>query len=224
MAADIENKIPYLPLFFNLVGAPCLVVGGGRVALRKVKDLLAAGAAVTIVSPSSVDELVSLSQQGECRWLQRAYIAGEVQNYRLVISAANSLKINKQVSQDCATHGIPVNVVDQPALCNVIFPAVVSLGGATIAVSTGGTAPYFARFLKEHLKASLAEVHQLQYPDLIARFRKFAKNYSRDSRHETDLYQRFLSADAAQWASWAKLKSPEASWRHWLKNYLDSHE
>jgi siroheme synthase-like protein len=213
----MDEKDSYLPLFFNLTDRPCLVVGGGVVALRKVKDLLQAGAAVTVVSPEVVLDLRKLADENRCRWLEREYQSPEGADYQLVVATTDNPDVNRQVYEDCNARAIPVNVVDQPHLCSVIFPAAIRRGMITAAISSGGKAPFFTRYVKERLETFLDEVHQLQYPEIIVQFREFVKSRAADKAHEDRLFRRLLACDSIQWYRWSRGESPEKMWRQWLK-------
>ncbi|RJP73761.1 MAG: bifunctional precorrin-2 dehydrogenase/sirohydrochlorin ferrochelatase [Candidatus Zixiibacteriota bacterium] len=212
----MTRKIPYLPLFLNLAGKPCLVVGGGPVAWRKAQDLLAAEADVTVVSPQAVPPLQECAAEGRCHWLQRSYQPPEAGDYHLVIATTDDPEVNRRVSRDGAARAVPVNVVDQPHLCSAIFPAVVRRGIVTAAVATGGQAPYFTRYLREQLEVFLDRMTPLRYPEVLVRFREFAKRHARDADHEYRLYRRLLAGEPAQWEAWAAQEPPYDLWRAWL--------
>ncbi len=133
-----------LPLYFKADGMPCLIVGGGRVAARKVELLLEAACTVTVVAPE-VDESVRVAAaRGILLWQARGYMSGDCKGFRLVVAATPLVEVNRAVSMEAQNLGIPVNVVDDPELCTVIFSAVWRDGPLTVAVSSGGAAPFMA--------------------------------------------------------------------------------
>lgn len=140
------------PIFALIADRPCLVVGGGAVGERKVQDLLAAGARVTVVSPEITPGLAALAAQGEIRHLQEDFQEEQVQGMTLVIGATDDLEVNARVSLAAQSRGIMVNIVDQPHLCTFIVPAQVRRGELTLAISTGGASPALARKLREELE------------------------------------------------------------------------
>ena len=140
------------PLFVLINGKPCLVVGGGSVAARKVQDLLQAGARVTVVSPEITPGLAALAAQGEIRHLQGDFQEEQVAGMALVIGATDDMAVNARVSAAAQALGIWVNIVDQPDLCTFIVPAQVRRGDLTLAISTGGASPALARKLREDLE------------------------------------------------------------------------
>lgn len=113
----------FLPLFHKLQGRPVLVIGGGEVALRKARLLSDAGARLRVVAPDIRRELQELA--GPDGIFLRGYASTDLQGVALVIAATDDVPLNAQISADAQALGIPVNVVDAPALCSVIFPAIV---------------------------------------------------------------------------------------------------
>ena len=128
----------YYPLFLKLDAKRCLVVGGGAVAERKVQGLIQAGAAVVVVSPTLTATLCRWSGEGAITYVPRAFREEDVEGCALVIGATEYAEVNAQVATAARRHGIPVNIVDTPELCDFIAPAVLRRGDVRIAVSTGG--------------------------------------------------------------------------------------
>lgn len=142
----------YYPAFLDLDRKPCLVVGGGAVAERKVETLLKSGARVTVVSPAITARLRSLASSGEITHARRGYHAGDIDGMALVVTAAGPRDVNRRVAEDAAAAGVLVNSVDDPANCSFVVPSIVERGGLTIAISTGGAAPALARRLRQELE------------------------------------------------------------------------
>ena len=139
------------PVNLVLAGRPCLVVGGGRVALRKVEGLLACDAVVTVVAPDVVDELAGLPGVTVHR---RRYEAGEAGSgaYRLVVTATDDRSVNQQVFDDADAAGIWVNSADDPDRCTFTLPALVRRGPLLLTVATGGHSPAVASWLRGRLE------------------------------------------------------------------------
>jgi len=125
----------YLPLFHNLKGRTVLIVGGGEIALRKARLLSDAGARLRVVAPSIEAQLVELVQAGAGECLDRGYARQDLQGCVLAIAATDDEPLNATVSQHANALGVPVNVVDSPQLCSVIFPAIVDRSPLVVAVS-----------------------------------------------------------------------------------------
>jgi uroporphyrin-III C-methyltransferase/precorrin-2 dehydrogenase/sirohydrochlorin ferrochelatase len=151
-----------------------LVVGGGEVALRKARLLADAGACLRVVAPSIDQSLVALvaDSGGESR--ARNYTADDLHGCVLVIAATDSEPTNAQVSADARTIGIPVNVVDAPELCSVIFPAIVDRSPLMIAVSSGGDAPVLARLMRARIETWIPAAYG-QLAGLARRYRARVK-------------------------------------------------
>lgn len=162
----------FLPLFHKLQDRPVLVVGGGEVALRKARLLGDAGARLRVVAPEVRDELQALA--GEQGVFRRGYQASDLQGVALVIAATDDEPLNARISADAQTLGIPVNVVDAPALCSVIFPAIVDRSPLIVAVSSGGDAPVLARLIRAKIETWIPATYG-QLADLGKRFRERVK-------------------------------------------------
>ena len=142
-----------LPLFHNLRGARCVLVGAGEVAARKLRLLLSAGAVVDIIAPEACEEITTLAEAGEVSLILRSYQIGDLDKAVLVVAASNDPTVNKQVSEQARAQHTPVNVVDSPELCTVIFPSIVDRSPVQIAIGTNGTAPVLARMLRTQLES-----------------------------------------------------------------------
>jgi siroheme synthase-like protein len=135
----------------NLRNCPVVVIGGGRVATRKVTDLIAAGARVTLVSPTVSARLARWVREGRLRHRARAYRRGDLKGCRLAIAATSDPGEQARIAKEARAVAAWVNVVDQPALCDFLAPAVFRRGDLTITVSTDGQSPALARWVKQRL-------------------------------------------------------------------------
>lgn len=139
----------YYPAFINLCGKKCIVVGGGKVAERKIASLLRTEAEVTVISPDLTATLEKHKRHGRIKHIKRGYRKGDLKNAFLVIAATSDEKINSRVSRDAP---FLVNVVDRPELANFIVPSVVNRGPMTIAISTSGASPAMAKAVRKELE------------------------------------------------------------------------
>ena len=142
----------FFPIFMRLRGEPCLIVGGGEIAARKAASLTRAGAAVTVVAPVLCAELERNAKGGLIRHVAEPFVAKHVTDCVLVIAATDDPEVNRRVSQAAHALRIPANVVDAPALCTFISPAVIDRTPILIAISSGGAAPVLVRLLRERLE------------------------------------------------------------------------
>lgn len=145
----------YLPIFIDLRGRFCLLVGGGGVARRKAETLLRAGARLRLVAPQIDPALALLVQQQGGELLQRAFLPQDIEGARLVVAATDDETVNQQVCAEARLRDVPVNVVDQPLLCDFIFPSIVDRDPLIVAVSSGGRAPLLARLLRARLETTI---------------------------------------------------------------------
>ena len=139
----------YYPAYLDLTGRRCVVIGAGAVAERKVLQLLASGADVTLVSPTATPELERLANERNLRWVRRAYAPGDLAGAMLAIAATDDESVNRLVHEEAEREKTLLNVVDVTPLCGFIAPSVVERGPVTVAISTAGTSPALARKLRE---------------------------------------------------------------------------
>jgi siroheme synthase-like protein len=145
------------PLMLRIAGRRCVVVGGGVVAARKVHGLIAGGADVLVVAPEIGPELAALAEHGTIRAGRRAFEPSDLDGALLAFTATNDRAVNEGVMRAAQARGTIVNVADDPAACEFTVPAVVRRGDVTLAISTGGRSPAFARFLREQLGGWLTD-------------------------------------------------------------------
>jgi len=143
-----EKRFAY-PIVLDLAGRRAVVVGGGRVALRKARALAEAGARVTAVAPQFLPEF---AEAAGIERLEAPYAAGHLEGAVLAVAATDEEAVNRRVADDARAARVPVNVVDVPEQCDFIVPAQVRRGELVVAVTTGGAAPSLARRLRERLE------------------------------------------------------------------------
>jgi len=140
------------PIFINLKDKKCLVIGGGKVAERKVKALVRCGAKVHIISPQLTIALQNMAERGLVLYRCGYYQTGDLENTFLVISATDDDAVNQAVAGDCLKRNIMVNVVDDPPRCNFFVPSVLHRGSLKLAISTGGSSPRLAKIIRRKLE------------------------------------------------------------------------
>ena len=145
----------YYPLFADLRGRRCVVIGGGLVAQRKVTTLLNYGADLVVISPAATMRIRTYARQGRLRYLARRFRPGDLRHTWLVYAATDDMQINGQVFRAAQRMRIFANVVDQTPLCSFIAPSICQRGLLTIAVSTGGASPTLANRLRHELEQTI---------------------------------------------------------------------
>lgn len=173
----------YYPIYVDLHDKTCLVVGGGKVALRKVQAILKCNARVKLVGTRIIPEIKSLKNKYKNFTFQKkAYDSRDLKNMFLIIAATDSNEINTKIAADASRKGLLVNVVDVPKLCNFIVPSIIRRGDLTVSISTGGISPALAKMLRidleKHLGKEYAKVLSvlktyrrriLRFPDTVKR-------------------------------------------------------
>ncbi len=142
----------YFPIFLKLHNQPCVVVGGGGVAIRKTQSLLDAGARVTVIAPRIESQLTRWVMEGKIDYVSRQFKAADLVGKRLVIAATDDSDTNRHVYEVAEDIGVLANVTDDPDICRFIVPAIIDRSPITIAISSAGNAPVLARLLRQKLE------------------------------------------------------------------------
>jgi siroheme synthase-like protein len=182
----------YYPVFVEMENRPVLVVGGGEVAERKVEGLLAAGAAVRVVSPSLTPRLAALAAAGRIRHEARPYQPGDLAGFALAFVATGDEPVNAAVAREGRRRGVWVNAADDPAHCDFILPAVLRRGELTVAVATGGASPALARAVRQELEAYLTDDYAV-LAEIVAEVRRELR--ARQRAPDAETWHRALGAD-----------------------------
>ena len=170
----------YYPVFLDLNGRSCVIIGGGEVAERKIKGLRECHARVTVISPEVTLGIEEMAGRDELEWIPREYVEGDLRGAFLAIAG------------EAETESVILNVVDNAPLCTFIAPSVLKRGEVTIAISTGGASPALARKLRESLEHS--EV--LGYASLAGVLSSARKEIKRRGIHvHPDRWQECISTD-----------------------------
>jgi len=169
----------YFPIFFDINDKRCLVVGGGDVAARKVSLMFRAGARVVVVSPQLCESLRVRMANGDIEHHARDFADTDLNACVLVVAATDDPAVNKRVSELAHAKCVPVNVVDQPALCSFIVPSTIDRSPVQVAVSTGGASPVLARLLRARLETLIPSAYG-RLATLMEEFRDKAKKHLTD--------------------------------------------
>ena len=179
-----------LPLYFKTANLNCLIVGGGEIASHKITILNGLSCSLTVIAPRINDAVRYWVESNRLRWLAREYRPGDCRGFQLVIAATQDRATNRAVSVEARTLGIPVNVVDDPELCTVVFPAIWRDESLTVAVSTGGRAPFMAAAIRDRLQKSSEPMGA--WVEIAAKFRDAVRREVDDPNERNHFYQRFL--------------------------------
>lgn len=187
----------FLPVFLNIKNQPCLVVGGGEIAARKVGLLLRAGARVIVVSPLLNDALTELRKAGEIQHRAAHFQESDLAGTALAIAATDDIAVNQLISESAKQRGIPVNVVDQPELCSFILPSIIDRSPVIAAISTGGASPVLARLLRARLE-TLIPASYGRLAELAARFRDPVKKRFENTTQRRRFWEKIFQGPVAE--------------------------
>ncbi|MBK8959940.1 MAG: uroporphyrinogen-III C-methyltransferase [Proteobacteria bacterium] len=187
----------FLPVFLTLRERRCVVVGGGHIAERKLALLLRAGARVEVVAPTLSDELLRLAAAGHITTRQRAFVDADVDGAALVIAATDAPGVNEQVAAAARRLNVPVNVVDQPEVGNVVMPSIVDRSPVVIAIGTGGNAPVLARMLRAKLESLIPQAYG-ELASLLGSLRERVRSAVPDGVARRRFWERTLDGPAAE--------------------------
>lgn len=184
----------YFPLFCRLQGKRCLLVGGGEVAERKARLLLAAGADLHVGALNFSAAFHQWAQQGKVTLLQGSFNTCWLSDCWLVVAATDNDQVNQHVADAADARRIFCNLVDAPAQASAIMPSIIDRSPLMIAVSSGGRAPVLARLLREKLEAMLPQ-HLGQLARLAGTLRARVKKQFASVSQRRHFWERFFSSD-----------------------------
>jgi precorrin-2 dehydrogenase/sirohydrochlorin ferrochelatase len=199
----------FYPICLDLEGKTCVVVGGGRVAERKVLGLLSCSAQVSVISPELTEELLCLQNEGIIKWINREYRPGDLEQAFLVIAATDDEETQKQVYEEAAKHNRLLNVADVPRRCNFILPATLRQGDLTISISTAGKSPALAGKLRMELEKRFGKEYRVLV-DILGAIRPVILASGLSQSDNEQLFKQLLHDDMAGWirtSDWSSLEN-----------------
>jgi precorrin-2 dehydrogenase len=210
------NPDPVLyPVVLKPAGWPCLVVGGGRLALHKAADLLAGGARVVAVAPAWRVDFSPLALRPEFSRITRRFSPADLEGIRLVVAATDDRPTQEAVAREAERRGILCNVVDVPDLCNFYVPAILRRGDLMVAVTTAGKCPLFAASVRDYLARRLGS-HLETALKLIGEGRsRIRARHPRSPRQWRKALDRLLTAPALEHLWEGRPGDFAAHWRSW---------
>ncbi|RAV06350.1 bifunctional precorrin-2 dehydrogenase/sirohydrochlorin ferrochelatase [Paenibacillus sp. YN15] len=187
----------YFPVLLRLEDKPCLVVGGGSVAERRIASLLEARAKVKVVSPEMTETIGLWAREGRIEALQRPYLPEDQAGMYLVIAATDNASVNDRVLELARRHNRAVNMAERPELGDFIVPSVVRRGKLVIAVSTLGASPTVAASVRRQIEACFGEEYET-YLDFLSEFRLRTQEQVQDTRLRQELYRSVLQENVLE--------------------------
>lgn len=189
----------YFPFLTDISEKRCLVVGGGRIAFQKVKILLDFGVKIRVVAEEISGEIRALEKErmpGHTTFpieiWERNFEKADILGMDFVIAATDNEDLNHAVSKLCRENRIPVNAVDKKEDCDFIFPALIRKGDILVAVSTGGSSPAAAAFLKKRISGCIPEYYG-EMVEQLGEYREEIKEHVADAEARKELFYRLLS-------------------------------
>lgn len=190
------------------------MVGGGEVASRKLEILLNLPCNVTLIAPQVSESIRRSIQAGAVKWLGREYLPGDCKGFELVIAATPIRQVNRSISDEARSLCLPVNVVDDPALSSIIFPALWREKSLVVAVSTEGVAPFMAAEIRDRLAESARGMGQ--WVEIAGIFRDIVRREITNPDEKKNLYKRFLDAGQPREHDNPPQSKRLADWLGWL--------
>lgn len=192
---SIKSNI-YYPIFLDITKKPCLVVGGGRVAERKVSVLLKFNGIIRLVSPQISNTLKRYGDKGRIHISLKEYGEEDLDGVALVFAATNVESLNERIYNDAVKKNIPANVVDNPSLCDFIVPSIVKKDPIIIAISTSGMLPFLSKRLRKDMAEGITRDY-VRYANIVGRLRKLLIMEIKDKKLRRSLMKEIMGTDVS---------------------------
>jgi len=188
----------YHPLLIDVASRPCVVIGGGTVAERKVCALLESGAEVTVISPTVTATIRELADDNKVTHRQRCYEEGDLKGSVIAYCATNRRAVNQTIRSDAERAGVLLNVVDDPGLSDFISPALVRRGALLLAVSSSGACPVVARRIRERLEVQFGEEYA-PFMELVGAIRIKLLKKRGNSVNNIRIFEGLIDSPLLEW-------------------------
>lgn len=192
----LNNRV-YYPIFLDISKKPCLVVGGGKVAERKVSMLIKFGGMIKVVSPRITKTLQKLTEKGKIHTSFKEYDTSDLKDVALIFAATNDESTNQKICKDAEENNIPINVVDNPSLCNFIVPSIVKKDPILIAISTSGMLPFLSKRLRKDIAESITRDY-VRYAGIVGRLRRQLIMKVKDKKLRQRIMKKIADADMSE--------------------------
>jgi uroporphyrin-III C-methyltransferase/precorrin-2 dehydrogenase/sirohydrochlorin ferrochelatase len=204
-----------LPLFLDIKDKPCLIVGGGKIAARKLKMLCKAEAAITVIAPIICDEINALVKTHALILYLREFSDTDISNQSLIIAATNDTPLNKHISDLAKKKNILINVADDFKQGNIVLPSVIDRDPIQIAVTTGGASPVLARLLRRNLERCTPSAYG-SLASLVEKYRQTVTETIQDEDSRRRFWEEVLQGPIAEMVLAGKVDSAEETLQHKL--------
>ena len=184
----------YFPALLDLQGRLCVVVGGGRVAERKVRSLLKAGALVKVISPQTSEWLLQSEGKGKIIHRSRSFHSDDLRGAFLAIAATDDRATNERVYRQALGLKIPVNVVDDPAQSSFIVPSLVERGDLLVAISTSGQSPALAKLMRQRLQREIGPEYSFLLK-LLGAVRRKVRSFGFSQKRNQIIFRKLVRND-----------------------------
>lgn len=154
---EYKMEKAYFPMFVDISKKKIVVIGGGKIAARRVKTLLIFAEDITVIAPDICDTLWELSRGGSIQCRKREFWTEDIQEAQIVLAATDRREINAEIVRYCREHGILVNTADDKGACDFYFPSVVKKGNVIIGINSGGDSPEEVKRVRKEIEESMEE-------------------------------------------------------------------
>lgn len=210
-----QATMDYFPLFLSLKQRPCLVVGAGEIAARKIELLSRAGADITVVASDIGGSVAAMRERHALNIRQKAFEESDLDGMHLVVSATNQRTVNMEITRAAKQRNLLINVVDNPDLCNFIFPAIIDRSPVIAAVSSGGASPVLARLLRAKVESAVPAAFG-SLAQLAEKFRPVVKQHIQEGSARRIFWENVLQGPIAELVFAGKHQEAEQQLRRTL--------
>ncbi len=194
----LDFMVQYYPIFLRIEQRLCVVIGGGKVAERKIFSLLEAKAKIKVIAPEVTQNIQKLADQGKIELIKRPYQNGDLDGAWLVIAATNREDVQKEVFLEAEKRQIFCNVVDCPDKCSFIVPSVIKRGRLNIAISTSGASPALAKRIRENLEEIFGKEYE-EFLELMAQWRKIILERDLPEEERRNIFEQLALSPIPLW-------------------------
>lgn len=193
------------PAFINLEGKKCLIIGGGKVAERKIANLFTYNAVIKVVSPKVTERIRKWEEEGLITVALRQFREEDLCGMFMVFGATDDSNLNREVARLCRERGILLNAVDDPGNCDFYVPSVVRRNSLVVAISTEGKSPLFARKMREELETFIPEGYGW-YVDILGEIREIVKREVDDINKREEVFRQLVNEEILAWLRMGELE------------------